>query len=125
MKFRALLAIILSVATATFAFGQKKGSGNGSIVGTVLDAAEGYPLTGATVRIEGTGLGAITDLDGNYSIRDVPAGTYSVVISYISYLTNTVEKVVVTAHEDVFLPLLAADAGDLSHGGFRIADAFP
>lgn len=103
MKFRALLAIILSVATATFAFGQKKGSGNGSIVGTVLDAAEGYPLTGATVRIEGTGLGAITDLDGNYSIRDVPAGTYSVVISYISYLTNTVEKVVVTAHKSTVL----------------------
>ena len=65
----------------------------GTIRGTVIDGKELYPLIGATVRIEGTNLGAITDLDGNYAIKGVPDGTYTVVISYVSYVTRTIKGV--------------------------------
>lgn len=56
----------------------------GTVNGTVLDI-NGVPLTGATVQITDLKLGAITDFDGNYSIENVPAGTYSIRISYVGY----------------------------------------
>ena len=36
-----------------------------TLKGKVVDAADGYPIIGATVVVDGTGLGAITDVDGN------------------------------------------------------------
>lgn len=52
----------------------------GDIRGRVTDQA-GAPLAGAMVTIEGTRYGAITDDNGLFGIRNVPAGTYTLVIS--------------------------------------------
>ena len=48
--------------------------------GTVKDAF-GIPIEGAEVTILGLGLSDITDENGNYFIRDVPAGTYDIAAS--------------------------------------------
>lgn len=57
----------------------------GTISGTVRDAATGEALPGANVRVDGTHLGAATDIDGRFVIRDVPVGTYDVVASFAGY----------------------------------------
>ncbi|HEX5553565.1 MAG TPA: TonB-dependent receptor [Chitinophagaceae bacterium] len=57
----------------------------GIIKGHVYDMQTGTPLTGASIRLEKTGLHGISGLDGSYRIKDVPAGTYRLVISYVSY----------------------------------------
>ena len=69
----------------------------GSIKGTIRDAKTNEEVIGASVLIEGTANGAATDLNGNYVIPKVPAGTVNLVISYLSYRTKKVEGVVVEA----------------------------
>lgn len=56
-----------------------------SITGNVKDVS-GEPLTGVNIVIKGTTIGCITDIDGNFSLTDVPAGAV-ISISYIGYQT--------------------------------------
>ena len=43
----------------------------GKIAGTVKDAQSGEPLAGVNVFLEGTSLGAATDVDGTYFIINI------------------------------------------------------
>ncbi len=65
----------------------------GKIVGTVTDAETGEPLIGANIVIEGTQLGAATDVDGTFVILRVPPGTYNVSVIYIGYQKTTMTNV--------------------------------
>lgn len=56
-----------------------------TIKGTVIDP-NGEPVIGATVRVKGTDLVAITDINGNYSIQ-APEGS-TIEVSYIGYVTG-------------------------------------
>ncbi|MBK7256919.1 MAG: carboxypeptidase-like regulatory domain-containing protein [Ignavibacteriae bacterium] len=47
---------------------------SGTVEGTVRDAQTGDPLPGANVMILKTSLGASTDMDGKFIIRNVPSG---------------------------------------------------
>lgn len=59
------------------------------IRGTITDEQTGEPLTGATVRVVGTTLGAVTDLQGEYVLRVTPGfvqdGEVQLQVSYIGY----------------------------------------
>jgi len=50
---------------------------------------DGLPLSGASVVVEGTKRGTVTDANGNFSIS-VPPGNYTIVISYVGFQTQTV-----------------------------------
>lgn len=63
--------------------------GTGTLAGTVVDATTGETLPGANVIIEGTTLGAATDLDGNYRIIGVPVGTYDITAAFVGYESTT------------------------------------
>ncbi len=63
------------------------------IKGVVSDKATKETLVGATVLIQGTTTGSTTDLDGNYLISSLAPGNYNLVVSYISYKTQIIEKV--------------------------------
>lgn len=76
---------------------------DGKITGTLVDSENGEPLIGANVLIDGTTLGAATDIDGHYSITQVPAGTYNVIFSFISYTKTTVSNVEMKPGETVKL----------------------
>ena len=81
MKKVAMLFMALTVSSLTYA--QTK------LSGTVKDET-GEPLIGASVVVKGgSGTGAITDLDGNFSIV-VPSGKNQVMVSYIGYVSQTV-----------------------------------
>lgn len=54
-----------------------------TISGQVLDAM-GEPVIGANVLVKGTTNGVITDIDGNYTLSNVP-GDATIQISYIGY----------------------------------------
>lgn len=75
----------------------------GTLSGVVKDATTGESLIGATVVIKGTSLGAATDFDGNYQVKGIKAGTYVVEVSYISYATKVVDKVVIVANQTTVL----------------------
>ena len=62
-----------------------------SISGKVTDESTGQGLPGTTVIIEGTTTGSIADYDGNFTISDVPLGTYNLIANSVSYKTMTQE----------------------------------
>ena len=51
----------------------------------VTDEHEGTPLPGASVAVEGTGLGTATDADGLATITGIPDGTHTVGVSFVGY----------------------------------------
>ena len=57
----------------------------GTIVGRVTEAATGAPLPGANVVIEGTTIGASTNNDGRFRLRDVPTGPQTIVVSFVGF----------------------------------------
>lgn len=66
---------------------------DGKMRGKVTDKANGEALIGATVSISGTSLGAATDVNGEYVILGVPAGSYSIKSSFVGYATVTISNV--------------------------------
>ena len=59
----------------------------GKIAGIVKDEASGEPLPGVNVYLEGTTIGAATDLDGYYVITNVPPGKFNLKSAMIGYRT--------------------------------------
>lgn len=79
-------------------FGAVVGAQNGTLAGKVLDADFNDVLSFANVVVKGTNYGSSTDFDGKYSIQ-LPAGTYTVIFSFVGYETKEITYVVVTAGE--------------------------
>jgi hypothetical protein len=73
------------------------GGVTGKIVGYVLDVRTAEPLPGANVIVEGTTLGAATDVDGYYFIIGVMPGDYKVRTSMMGYEPIIKEGVSVSA----------------------------
>ena len=69
----------------------------GKIKGKITDLTNGDPLIGANVIIVGTSFGAATDVNGEYSISNLSAGTYEVKASYIGFQSITQTNVRVSA----------------------------
>ena len=84
-----LLAFLVLVSSISFA------GTTGKITGKVVDQETGEPVVGANVVVEGTYLGAAADLDGFYSISNVPPGTYRLVVSAVGYQKTIIENVLV------------------------------
>lgn len=88
----AILAVFMSMAAAVTA----GIPADGKIKGKAVDAQTGEALPGVNVLIEGTTLGAATDIDGLYTINAVPPGTHTVVASMIGYARLRVTNVTVS-----------------------------
>lgn len=59
------------------------------VTGIVTDAADGTPIPGVAVVVEGTTIGTLSDFDGNYSI-EVPSGSTTLLFSMVGYTQQTV-----------------------------------
>ena len=89
----------------------------GTLRGSVSDRESGETLIGAFVTVEGTTIGTVTDLDGNFSL-DLTAATYTINVSYVSYAPTIIENVTiksgeVTALEQVLLSQKGADLKEI------------
>ncbi|MVT06639.1 TonB-dependent receptor [Chitinophaga tropicalis] len=91
-----LLSSVLSVFSA---------DNNGKITGKVTDQKTGEALIGVTVIIQGTSTGAVTDVEGRYTINVAP-GTYTIEFKYMGYQTKSVSEVVVKAASVTALPVI-------------------
>lgn len=84
----------------------------GKISGRVTDAKTKEAIPGVNVRVEGTTLGATTDLDGRYVILNVSPGRYNLLASYIGYKRFQVKDVRVSV--DFTTPLdIALEIGSV------------
>lgn len=77
------------------------------IKGVVTDQQSGEPLIGATVKIEGTNLGSVTELDGSFAFS-VPANTVAIVVTYSGYERKIVTLGDITYFEIALTPSMEA-----------------
>ena len=74
-----------------------------TVTGTVTSSVDNEPLIGATIQVEGTQVGAVTDFEGNFKIEANDGQT--LVVSYIGYVTKKVKvggqnNLIITLDED-------------------------
>ena len=73
-----------------------------TVKGTVISGSDNEPLIGASVMVQGTKVGSVTDLDGNFSIEAKSGQTLEV--SYLGFITQKVKvngsKLNITLQED-------------------------
>lgn len=97
-KIAAILWCILSLAWTTASWAQ-----NVAVSGKVT-GANGEAIIGANVLVEGTTQGITTNVDGDYTLTNVPANA-TLVVSYLGYKTEKIPvgnktRIDVTLRED-------------------------
>ena len=70
------------------------------VTGTVISSDDEQPVVGASVLVKGTTVGTITDLNGNFTITNVPSNAKTLVISYIGMKT---QEVAIKSNVSVYL----------------------
>lgn len=88
MGKRLLLMLIFLVAMVSMVSAQTQ-----KVFGVVTSSEDGAPVVGASVLVEGTTIGTITDIDGNFEITNVPSSSKTLRISFVSMKTAEVKIV--------------------------------
>ncbi len=83
---KTLLILSLFFSFYSYSFSQQ-------LKGKVLDAGNSESLIGATIKVVEDKTGAVSDLDGTYTVDVSKAGTYTVEFSYVGYKTYIVKNV--------------------------------
>lgn len=96
LSFQKTLLLVVSVVLF-LSFNADAQTINGTIKGTVK-TSDGNPAEFVNVVLTGTQLGATAGQTGHFTIKNVPAGNYTIVASYIGLQTQT-RQVTVTAGE--------------------------
>ncbi|MBN1996885.1 TonB-dependent receptor [candidate division KSB1 bacterium] len=86
---RRIAAILFLMALSSALWAQT----TGKIAGSISDKSTGEGLVGVNVVIEGTYLGAASDIDGKFFILNIPPGTYNLRFMLIGYKTMKLENV--------------------------------
>jgi len=68
-------------------------STTGKIAGKVREKGTNEPIIGANIIIEGTTMGAASDVEGNFIINNVPPGMYNLIFSAIGYQKVVIQNV--------------------------------
>lgn len=95
---------------------------NAIVRGNVYDRETGEPIIYGNVRLQGTTLGTTTDLNGFFSIADVPAGNYKLVASYIGYDSSAIDIAVRAGgivYQRINLSESAIELGEVQISGTR------
>ncbi|NRB84052.1 MAG: TonB-dependent receptor [Winogradskyella sp.] len=93
------LALIIFLSSTTSIFSQ------GKISGTVIDGEFNEPLAFANIVVKGTSKGDSADFDGKYEL-EIEAGTYTLVFSFVGYITKEITDVIVNEGEVVTLDVV-------------------
>lgn len=64
------------------------------VTGVVTSSEDGEPVIGASVLVEGTTTGSITDLEGKFTISNLPSDAKFLIVSYVGMRT---QKVAITS----------------------------
>ncbi|MCB9344038.1 MAG: TonB-dependent receptor [Lewinellaceae bacterium] len=108
MRAKSFFSLILTLITPLFLFSQSQ-----TIRGTILDKQSEVPLIGVTVQVllsqsdaaDLSTLGAVSDMDGNFTIKNVPVGRREIQVSYLGYDSQTIPNVLVTSGKEVLLDI--------------------
>jgi len=101
MSRKLFLLAVLFILVPALIFAQ-----NGKLRGLVTDQETEEPLIGANVQIEGTTLGASTDMKGEYVVLAIPSGVYSIRVTYIGFQTEVIQNIRINSAQTTTLDFL-------------------
>ncbi len=87
---------------------------SGSIRGVVKDSKTGETIIGANVRLENTGYGVATGLDGDFEISRVEPGNYTVIVSFITYASQRINVDIIASKQTFLTVEMEEDISELS-----------
>ena len=61
------------------------------VTGVVISDEDGQPVIGASVQVKGTQQGTITDVDGKFTLPNVPSSAGTLVVSFVGMKTEEIE----------------------------------
>ena len=99
-------ALMVVVSMALLGLAAPAQAGSGKIIGKVVDGETGEPLIGVSIVVQSTTLGAASNLDGNYLVKKLPPGTYTLQVSSIGYEAITIEEVAIKSGETANLDIV-------------------
>lgn len=88
----------------------------GTIKGKILDSEGLFPLIGVNVILKDKNIGTATDAEGNFELRKLSIGSYTLVLSYIGYEPNSITDVIVRPDRITFVE------GKLKEGSVKMKD---
>lgn len=88
-------------------------SAQGTVTGTLMDAEDGFPLSGANVIETGTNNGTVSDFDGNFSLK-VSSNQGTITVTYIGYENKTMRFNLVGGKAELGSMQVAQDANSLN-----------
>lgn len=97
MKSKTIFFLIWLIILTIPASG-KSGLAQGILKGRVVDAKTGEPLPGANIILRGTTLGTISDQNGFFVLKNLPAGRYNILISMIGYKAGIFDNTLIAAN---------------------------
>ncbi|MGH7467181.1 MAG: SusC/RagA family TonB-linked outer membrane protein [Longimicrobiales bacterium] len=92
-----LTALTLTAVTQLMDTADLKAQATGSVTGTVTNRQSGQPLVGAQINLTNTRHGGLTDQAGRFNILNVPAGTYTVVVTFLGFTEGRHANIAVRA----------------------------
>ena len=75
--------LVLSLFLANMSFAQS------TITGKVTEAKNGDPIVGASVAIEGSTEGVLTDLNGNYKLQTKKSPPFKIIVNFVGFNAQT------------------------------------
>ena len=98
---RNIIILVVAFVTSLGLYAQ-----NGTLKGTVTDAITGetIPMANIVIKSDGSALiGGASDFDGNFTIKPITPGTYSVEVSFIGYATVRQTNVLIAQNKITFV----------------------
>jgi outer membrane receptor protein involved in Fe transport len=82
---------------------------NAVLRGTVTDVKTGETIVGASVFLGGTTIGAMSDFDGKFELKNIAPGSYTLKCSFISYEPQE-KEVVLSANDELNIDFRLGEA---------------
>ncbi|HPB01538.1 MAG TPA: carboxypeptidase-like regulatory domain-containing protein [Bacteroidales bacterium] len=95
------IMLVLSIASISPVFSQAGGTIKGTLINSVTK--DPVPLANVYVKYGENLIGAQTDFDGNFTIKPVPSGVYSVNFQCVGYTSKIVADVRIVQDKITFL----------------------
>ncbi|MCH8300964.1 MAG: TonB-dependent receptor [Candidatus Marinimicrobia bacterium] len=81
---KAKIPLLLSMMLSSYAFGNNPVEST-TVHGTITDASTGEYVYGANIFLRGTTIGTVSNIEGFYSMPNLPPGEYTLIVTFIGF----------------------------------------